>query len=100
MLFQVHHFSFILFNIYERNANSLDVENPLMTNDQWYLTHRYENSQMCSPSIVEMVGSARPKIHGLYQLLKQRYIDRTKIAEESYKLQLESIPDIYQVKNL
>lgn len=74
-----------------------DVEKPLMTEEQWYLTNHSKNAHMCSPSIAEMIGSSRPKIHALYQLLNERYGDITKISEESYRLHLDSIPTNFQV---
>lgn len=44
-----------------------------------------------SPAIIDIIGSCRPKIYALLQLLKTRHKERVEIANEHYKLLNEPI---------
>ncbi|KAL0271906.1 UNVERIFIED_CONTAM: hypothetical protein PYX00_005062 [Menopon gallinae] len=74
-----------------------DVERPLMTDEQWYLTHCVKNVHMFSPAIAEMMCNARSKIHSLYQLLRQRYLDATKLNESLYSISFSTVQPQNQV---
>lgn len=64
---------------------------PLMTEEQWYLTNQIKGSHLYSPSVAEMIGSARPKIHALYQLLLHRHFALTKVGESAYAIQFKTV---------
>ena len=97
----------LLIEIWKKEENKNKVERkdgcisnvgkPLMTEEQWLLTNNVKNAHICSPSIAEMIASARPKIHALYQLLNERYEHTKQISEESYCLHLDAIPTSFQV---
>lgn len=51
-----------------------------------------------SPAIIDVLGSCRPKIYALLQLLKTRHKEKVKIANDHYKLLNEPISVKDQVK--
>lgn len=76
-----------------------DVERPLMSEEQWYLTNCVKNAHMFSPAIAEMMCNARTKIHSLYQLLKQRYLDTTQLNESLYSIKFSVVQPQNKVIN-
>ncbi|KAK6625578.1 hypothetical protein RUM43_005877 [Polyplax serrata] len=74
-----------------------DIEMPLMTEEQWYVTHQIKGSHNYSPSIAEMMCSARPKIYALFKFLHERHAALRNMSESFYELYLKNVRPSYQV---
>lgn len=65
---------------------SLDIEAPIMGKQQWYETFYANKDPNSSPATVDLLGSCRPKIYAIIQLLNHRHEIRVDIANEQYCL--------------
>lgn len=65
----------------------IDIEQPLMGKDQYRLSkHNDYLSYKSSPAILDVIGSIRPKINAVVQILCHQNKDITSLAEEQYHL--------------
>ncbi|KAK4880266.1 hypothetical protein RN001_008412 [Aquatica leii] len=63
-----------------------DIEIPLMGHQQWYETFDVEKDPDSSPATVDLLGSCRPKIYAIINLLNNRHEFRVKVSNNHYKL--------------
>lgn len=69
----------------------VDIETPLMGQQQWYETYYVNKDTNSSPATVDLLGSCRPKIYALIHFLKYRHEDIALIANEHYQLYDENM---------
>ncbi|XP_031342178.1 cilia- and flagella-associated protein 69-like [Photinus pyralis] len=61
-----------------------DVEFPLMGQQQWYETFGIQKDLYSTPAIVDLLGSCRPKVYAIINLLYNRHNLSVDIANEHY----------------
>ncbi|XP_024880863.1 cilia- and flagella-associated protein 69-like, partial [Temnothorax curvispinosus] len=68
-----------------------DPEFPQMGTKQWTDTYHSQLTEDVSPTIIDMIGSARSKIFSILKII-ERDGDKYKTAREHYKILLEKLP--------
>lgn len=74
-----------------------DVEQPLMGEQQHLETRNTEKDPNSSPATVDLIGSCRPKVYAILQLLKHRHRETVELVNEQYKLQNQPLTHEDQV---
>ncbi|XP_077281824.1 cilia- and flagella-associated protein 69 [Temnothorax americanus] len=69
----------------------LHPEFPQMGTKQWTDTYRSQLTEDVSPTIIDMIGSARSKIFSILKII-ERDGDKYKTAREHYKILLDKLP--------
>lgn len=64
----------------------LDIEIPLMGEQQFMETNILRSLTKSSPATVDLLASCRPKIYALLQLLNMRHKEAVTIANEHYRM--------------
>lgn len=73
-----------------------------MGEEQWFETFFMKNDTKSSPAIIDLLISTRPKIYAIIHMLRERYAEMVKIANEHYKTFKENlsyndqVPTIFQ----
>ncbi|KAF5281280.1 hypothetical protein FQA39_LY05166 [Lamprigera yunnana] len=63
-----------------------DVELPLMGQQQWYETYHIQKDPNSSPATIDLLGSCRPKVYAIINLLNNRHQLQVEISNDHYKL--------------
>lgn len=74
-----------------------DTKAPVMGRLQYQLTFTTKKSLPSSPAIADMLGSCRPKIYALIQLLKIRYGHVVNAINRLYRIATVKLPPEEQV---
>ncbi|KAF5277774.1 hypothetical protein FQR65_LT03754 [Abscondita terminalis] len=75
-----------------------DVEIPLMGHQQWFETFNKDKDPNSSPATVDLLGSVRPKVYAIINLLTNRHECRVQIANDHYRMfDLNSLSTIDKV---
>ncbi|KAJ9600852.1 hypothetical protein L9F63_000964, partial [Diploptera punctata] len=61
-----------------------DIEMPLMGTDQQLRTFDTNKDPNSSMAILDILGSSRPKIYAIFQIIHQRFGEETKLIYETY----------------